>query len=67
MKQKLDLVRITKKNMADVITLTGVAAILGVVVFATTNDIPAGEMAYQNYGWDVWPLFSSFAVCYPFV
>lgn len=48
MKQKLDLVRITKKNMADVITLTGVAAILGVVVFATTNDIPAGEMAYQK-------------------
>lgn len=48
MKQKLDLVRITKKNMADVITLTGVAAILSVVVFATSNDIPVGEMAYQK-------------------
>ncbi|ANU59764.2 hypothetical protein ADH74_16090 [Bacteroides caecimuris] len=34
--------------MADVITLTGVAAILSVVVFATSNDIPVGEMAYQK-------------------
>lgn len=39
--------RMTQKNMADVITLTGVAAILSVVVFATSNDIPVGEMAYQ--------------------
>lgn len=38
----------TQKNMADVITLTGVAAILSVVVFATSNDIPVGEMAYQK-------------------
>ncbi|WP_336533153.1 O-antigen ligase family protein [Bacteroides acidifaciens] len=29
-------------------TLTGVAAILSVVVFATSNDIPVGEMAYQK-------------------
>nr|WP_288160175.1 O-antigen ligase family protein [Bacteroides acidifaciens] len=29
-------------------TLTGVAAILSVVVFATSNDIPVGEMAYQR-------------------
>lgn len=40
--------RMTQKNMADVITLTGVAAILSVVVFATSNDIPVGEMAYQR-------------------
>lgn len=40
--------RMTQKNMADAITLTGVAAILSVVAFATTNDIPAGEMAYQK-------------------
>lgn len=59
--------RMTQKNMADVITLTGVAAILSVVVFATSNDIPVGEMAYQNYGWDAWLLFSSLAVYYPFV
>ena len=38
----------TQRNMADVITLTGVAAILSVVVFATSNDIPVGEMAYQK-------------------
>jgi tetratricopeptide (TPR) repeat protein len=38
----------TQKNMADVITLTGVAAILSVAVFATSNDIPVGEMAYQK-------------------
>ena len=48
MKLKLELMRMTQKNMADVITLTGVAAILSVVAFATTNDIPAGEMAYQK-------------------
>ena len=40
--------RMTQRNMADVITLTGVAAILSVVVFATSNDIPVGEMAYQK-------------------
>ena len=40
--------RMTQKNMADVITLTGVGAILIVVVFATPNDIPVGEMAYQK-------------------
>ncbi|MEF8806337.1 MAG: O-antigen ligase family protein [Bacteroides sp.] len=40
--------RMTQKNMANVITLTGVAAILSVVVFATSNDIPVGEMAYQR-------------------
>lgn len=40
--------RMTQKNMADVITLTGVAAILSVAVFATSNDIPVGEMAYQR-------------------
>ncbi|WP_432762806.1 O-antigen ligase family protein [Bacteroides acidifaciens] len=38
----------TQKNIADVMTLTGVAAILSVVVFATSNDIPVGEMAYQK-------------------
>ncbi|WP_302030121.1 O-antigen ligase family protein [Bacteroides caecimuris] len=40
--------RMTQKNMADMITLTGVAAILSVAVFATSNDIPVGEMAYQK-------------------
>ena len=40
--------RMTQKNMANVITLTGVAAILSVAVFATSNDIPVGEMAYQK-------------------
>lgn len=40
--------RMTQKNMANVITLTGVAAILSVVVFATSKDIPVGEMAYQK-------------------
>ena len=40
--------RMTQKNIADVMTLTGVAAILSVVVFATSNDIPVGEMAYQR-------------------
>jgi tetratricopeptide (TPR) repeat protein len=40
--------RMTQKNRTDVITLTGVAAILSVVVFATSNDIPVGEMAYQK-------------------
>ena len=37
-----------KKCIADVVALLGVAAILGVVVFATSNDIPVGEMAYQR-------------------
>ncbi|WP_301913744.1 MULTISPECIES: O-antigen ligase family protein [Bacteroides] len=40
--------RMIQKNMADVIILTGVAAILSVAVFATSNDIPVGEMAYQK-------------------
>lgn len=34
--------------MADVMVLLGVAAILSVVVFAISNDIPVGEMAYQK-------------------
>lgn len=34
--------------MADVMALLGVAAILSVVVFAISNDIPVGEMAYQK-------------------
>ncbi len=33
MKKKLKLIRMTKKNMVDVITLTGVEAILSVVFF----------------------------------
>lgn len=48
MKLRLKLIRMTKKNMADVMALLGVAAILSVVVFATSNDIPVGEMAYQK-------------------
>ncbi len=48
MKVKLELKRMTKKNMADVIALTGVVAILYVVVFPTPNDISVGEMAYQK-------------------
>lgn len=66
MKVKLELKRMTKKNMADVIALTGVVAILYVVVFPTPNDISVGEMAYQNYGWDVWRLFLSFVVYFLF-
>ena len=58
--------RMTQKNRTDVITLTGVAAILSVVVFATSNDIPVGEMAYQKLWLDAWLLFLSFAVYYPF-
>lgn len=37
-----------KKYIADAATLLGVAAILSVVVFAISNDIPVGEMAYQK-------------------
>lgn len=48
MKVKLELKRMTKKNMADVIALTGVVAILCVVAFPIPNDIPVGEMAYQK-------------------
>lgn len=48
MKVKLELKQITKENMADVVTLTGVASILCVVAFPIPNDIPVGEMAYQK-------------------
>lgn len=40
--------RTAKKCIADTVALLGVAAILSVVVFATSNDIPVGEMAYQK-------------------
>lgn len=40
--------RTAKKHIADAVALLGVAAILSVVVFATSNDIPVGEMAYQK-------------------
>ncbi|WP_291589146.1 O-antigen ligase family protein [Bacteroides sp.] len=40
--------RTAKKYIADTVALLGVAAILSVVVFATSNDIPVGEMAYQK-------------------
>lgn len=48
MKVKLELKRMTKKNMADVIALMGVTSILCVVAFPIPNDIPVGEMAYQK-------------------
>ena len=48
MKVKLELKQITKENMAAVMTITGVAAILCVVAFSTPNNIPVGEMAYQK-------------------
>lgn len=48
MKVKLELKQITKENMATVMTITGVAAILCVVAFSTPNNIPVGEMAYQK-------------------
>ncbi|WP_288361131.1 O-antigen ligase family protein [uncultured Bacteroides sp.] len=48
MKAKLKLIKIERKDMAGLIALLGVAAILSVVVFATPNDIPVGEMAYQK-------------------
>ncbi|WP_294548544.1 O-antigen ligase family protein [uncultured Bacteroides sp.] len=37
-----------KKCIADVVALLGVVAILSVVTFATSGDIPVGEMAYQR-------------------
>ena len=40
--------QMTKKNMADVVTCIGVAAILSVIVFTIPNEIPIGEMAYQK-------------------
>lgn len=40
--------RTAKKHIADTVALLGVAAILSVVVFTTSNDIPVGEMAYQK-------------------
>lgn len=40
--------RTAKKYIADAVALLGVAAILSVMVFATSNDIPVGEMAYQK-------------------
>lgn len=40
--------RTAKKHIADTVALLGVAAILSVVVFAASNDIPVGEMAYQK-------------------
>ena len=63
MKLKLELMQMTKKNMADVVTCIGVAAILSVIVFTIPNEIPIGEMAYQKLCWDIWLLFLSFAVC----
>lgn len=48
MKVKLKLIRIGRKDMAGLIALLGVAAILSVVVFTTPNNIPVGEMAYQK-------------------
>ena len=48
MKLKLELMQMTKKNMADVVTCIGVAAILSVIVFTIPNEIPIGEMAYQK-------------------
>lgn len=46
MKVKLKLMRRIKENIANVVAFTGVTSILYVVAFATTNDIPVGEMAY---------------------
>lgn len=66
MKVKLELKQITKKNIADVIAFTGVVAILCVVAFPTPSDIPVGDMAYQNYAWDVWQLSLSFVVYFLF-
>lgn len=42
------LIRITKELIAGMLAFMGVALILGVVVFATSNDIFVGEMAYQK-------------------
>lgn len=42
------LIRITKELIAGMLAFTGVALILGVVVFANTTDIFVGEMAYQK-------------------
>ena len=63
MKLKLELMQMTKKNMADVVTCIGVAAILSVIVFTIPNEILSAKWHIRNYGWDVWLLFLSFAVC----
>lgn len=44
----MKLIRITKELVAGMLAFTGVALILGVVVFATTTGIFVGEMAYQK-------------------
>lgn len=44
----MSLIQIRKEQIAEMLAFLGVGLILGVVVFATSNDIAAGEMAYQK-------------------
>lgn len=66
MKVKLELKQITKGNMATVITITGVAAILCVVAFLLQMTSLSAKWHIKNYAWDVWPLFLSFVICFLF-
>ena len=54
MKVKLELKQITKENMAAVIT------------FLLQMTSLLAKWHIKNYGWDVWPLFLSFVVCFLF-
>lgn len=45
---KMKLIRIIKEQIVEMLAFMGVGLFLGVVVFATTNDIFVGEMAYQK-------------------
>ncbi len=45
---RLKLVQITKRQVAEVMMLWGILLLLGVIVFVSSGDLPAGEMAYQK-------------------
>ena len=45
---RLKLVQITKRQVAKVMMLWGILLLLGVIVFVSSGDLPAGEMAYQK-------------------
>lgn len=47
-KSRLKLIRITKRQVAGVMMLSGVLSLLGVIVFVSSGDLPAGEMACQK-------------------
>lgn len=47
-KSRLKLIRITKRQVAGGMMLSGVLSLLGVIVFVSSGDLPAGEMACQK-------------------